>query len=646
MRYVMIVNIGPVQGFIAAARRTRDLWYGSWLLSELSKYAAAAIRQKGGELIFPAVDATNAGDLAPGSKYNVVNRVVALVDGEPEAFGAAVGADLERLLREQWEDVLQHQIHGKLFTEDDALAQVLDLVECTWAAYPCASDDAYADAREKVDELLAARKNSRNFGQVTWGDMRPKSSLDGQRESVIPEDRYPADNDDDDTRRKKADALYRQYRAGRAERLSGVDLLKRHGNKADADKTPSTSHIAARPFITRLAGEAASSVPIIKKLTDTLVSLGYKPDRPFGADDGLLGYDGYLLYENRLQSELEDRNLSEDEASDCMEALSTFYEEIDADPVTGKPRRLRPSPYYALLLGDGDNMGKVVDAQEKPDEHRAISRDLSNFAGEAKSIVGKHQGFTIYAGGDDVMAFVPLHTLLDCAVELHAAFKAAVGSYKSVPEDGATVSPSLSIGIVIAHHLEPLSDVLALAREAEKTAKKHPGKDALAVTLSKRSGADRTVVGGWTEGIAERLRFFMDNVATKVPEGAAYEILHMSRKLTPTHKPTRKFANEAMTDAEKKKAEEATKKRKETEAHLCKVMELEAIRILGRKRGDRGQQEIAPKIREDLHAYLKAVGAAEVANELILASLLAKARQLATGNNGAASAEGKEKVNA
>lgn len=625
MRYVMVVNIGPVQGFIAAARRTRDLWYGSWLLSELSKCAAAAIMREGGELIFPAVGETTAGDLAPRSELNVVNRVVALVDGEPSAIGAAVSAELERLLREQWEDVLQHEIHGKLFTEDDALAQVLDLVECTWAVYPCPTDNDYAAAREKVDELLAARKNSRNFGQVTWGDMRPKSSLDGQRESVIPEDRYPADNDDDDTRKEKASELYRQYRAGRAERLSGVDLLKRHGNRDKADKTPSTSHIAARPFITRLVGEAASSVPTIKKLTATLVSLGYKPDRPFSEDDGLLGYDGYLLYENRLQGELDDRDLPKDKADDCMAALSNFYKGIDIDPATNKPRRLRPSPYYALLLGDGDNMGKVVDAQKTPDAHRVISRDLSKFAGDARSIVGKHQGFTIYAGGDDVMAFVPLHTLLDCAEELHAAFDRAVGEYKSDPNDGLVVSPSLSVGIVIAHHLEPLSDVLALAREAEKTAKKHKGKDALAITLSKRSGADRTMVGGWKEGIADRLRFLMNNIAIKVSEGAAYEILHMHRKLTPTH----------MRQADENDA-----------ANLPQVVAFEAIRILGRKHGDRGQEEIAPEIRRKLRGYLDAVGAAEVANELILASLLAKARQLAAGNSEAASAERKEKVNA
>ena len=47
MRYVMVVNIGPVQGFIAAARRTRDLKYGSWLLSELSKCARRRSCRKG-----------------------------------------------------------------------------------------------------------------------------------------------------------------------------------------------------------------------------------------------------------------------------------------------------------------------------------------------------------------------------------------------------------------------------------------------------------------------------------------------------------------------------------------------------------------------------------------------------------------------
>ncbi len=40
MEYLMAVSIGPVQGFIAAARRTRDFWMASTILSECDKAAA------------------------------------------------------------------------------------------------------------------------------------------------------------------------------------------------------------------------------------------------------------------------------------------------------------------------------------------------------------------------------------------------------------------------------------------------------------------------------------------------------------------------------------------------------------------------------------------------------------------------------
>lgn len=43
MNYLISIAIGPVQEFIASARRSRDLWFGSWLLSELSKVDATVI---------------------------------------------------------------------------------------------------------------------------------------------------------------------------------------------------------------------------------------------------------------------------------------------------------------------------------------------------------------------------------------------------------------------------------------------------------------------------------------------------------------------------------------------------------------------------------------------------------------------------
>ena len=41
--WLLAISIGPVQEFIAAARKTRDLWFGSTMLSEVARAAAAEI---------------------------------------------------------------------------------------------------------------------------------------------------------------------------------------------------------------------------------------------------------------------------------------------------------------------------------------------------------------------------------------------------------------------------------------------------------------------------------------------------------------------------------------------------------------------------------------------------------------------------
>jgi len=50
------LTLGPVQGFVAQARRSRDFWAGSFILSWLSGVAMSAVRTQGGEIIFPKAD--------------------------------------------------------------------------------------------------------------------------------------------------------------------------------------------------------------------------------------------------------------------------------------------------------------------------------------------------------------------------------------------------------------------------------------------------------------------------------------------------------------------------------------------------------------------------------------------------------------
>src|SRR6266852_5165997 len=77
MSYLLAVSIGPVQEWIAAARRTRDLWFGSLVLSEISKAAAREIQKEARLMIFPAE--------VPDGTDTIANVILAEVENAQKA---------------------------------------------------------------------------------------------------------------------------------------------------------------------------------------------------------------------------------------------------------------------------------------------------------------------------------------------------------------------------------------------------------------------------------------------------------------------------------------------------------------------------------------------------------------------------------
>src|SRR5262245_42754028 len=151
VKYLISIAIGPVQGFIATARRSRDLWFGSWMLSELSKAAARAIadQYKVENLIFPSPD--NPDDLGAAGRFNndtgfrVRNKVGAIVDDAKTAANkaeAAIRTKLSELFQNAFKNLeedphLNRMILGKQVTYlQIAEKQVNDLPEFYWASYP------------------------------------------------------------------------------------------------------------------------------------------------------------------------------------------------------------------------------------------------------------------------------------------------------------------------------------------------------------------------------------------------------------------------------------------------------------------------------------------------------------------------------
>ncbi len=560
MHTLLMVSLGPVQDFIASARRGQDLWFGSFMLSQLALAVAKGVQKVAGKdsLIFPT---DPEGDAA-------ANKIVAQVGNPHEA--AQAGKDrMEALLKELANSAFHGIQEHPGFHRDVAMAHVQDLIEYAWVAVPIGSD--YGEARRDAERLLSARKNTRTWEAVPWkaAPRVPKCSICGQRESVIDESLYDEAPDLD-----KARLLRTKFKVKgegkRAERLCGVDLLKRLGGDLRPEESPpkwrrrppmyTSLHVAAQPILTRIARmearDQAAVAAYVERLAPLLdldrlrlplegpgehkVSLKttvFNPlvepyqdgdPSPTLAPRGLAGrqgtkevLDGRLLFADRLSEVFEDYALDlakSSRESGVKTARAALVKVFEAAGNAGAP-----SPYYALLLGDGDKMGNAIDGLKNLEQHQALSKLLSDIVEQYREIVELHGGGLVYAGGDDVMAFLPLHSALRCANELRRIFETRLKTLF-----GET-APTMSIGLGIGHFMDDLVDIRALARAAEELAKR--SRNSLAIAVSKRSGGTLEVTGRWDENgpdarpLHERIdRWCRLLDRDELPDGVAFEL--------------------------------------------------------------------------------------------------------------------------
>lgn len=488
-KYVLILSLGPVQGFIAAARRSRDLWGGSWLLSEISKAAAKALRDGGARLIFPAPDS----DLMPGSEFSVGNKVqavVALADDEEVRQLAAVASEAARRRFREIAEGARNQLQaGKALREDIWSAQIDDYVEA-FAAWARINQAGYGEAAVRAGEALAARKATRDFrpsaasAEDQAGFGLPKSSLDGARETVLREGRL-------------VHRVRRKLGLSGSEQLDCAGIAKRLGGTID-QFTP-FSRIAAQPWIAMLSAEARQA---IGKACEPLVALDLATRVSGNAGCyALLPYDAQLVYRFRLDAALRDATGNRDsDATGALEDLRACLQ-----PIWKKYGE--PCPYGAILLADGDRMGKLLGEANDEKQHVRITTALSAFAGSVRERVREFDGHAIYAGGDDVLAFLPLEHAFDCANALQLAFAEALRPVARDLKVSQEAMPTLSVGLAIGHLMEPLGTLRALATQAEKKAKgdelaESRKRNALGIALRVRSGSVTHVRLRWDDASA------------------------------------------------------------------------------------------------------------------------------------------------
>ncbi len=482
-QYLIEIAFGPVQGFIASARRSRDLWAGSKMLSDVARAAGNALLAAHAEMIYPLQNRIENMSAQAEDNSNLSNVLLAQVTADNEAqvrqivetVKAAARTQLRQAAETAWQE---WEKSGVALRKDFWDRQVADAIDAyaAWAKIPLQGEDGktpYRTAYEHLKKTFAARKNTRDFAPMFEaqnyfdGAGIPKSSFDGLRESVLPPKRtkFPA-----------------KFGLSAGEQLDSLGAIKRVVGKQET--FTALTRMAADSWLQILAQSDLQSLceayePLVKMdlATRTSGNSGIYDDFPF---------DAGMLFPERLERAKQDAK--EDEAA--LQALENLAKQLRPIYRTYG----QPCPYAVLVVADGDRMGKFVDTANQAEDHRAISTAIANFADRVPQVARDHRGHSIFNGGEDLTVMFPLSGVVSGTRALSSAFEEAMREVVSKFCKSDDAKPTLRVGAAICHVLEPLGVIRDWANAAEKYAKGEAGTDkqgnALGLKLHERAGHD------------------------------------------------------------------------------------------------------------------------------------------------------------
>jgi len=363
--------------------------------------------------------------------------------------------------------------------------QINSYFTISWLFIPY-NETKHKQCYSELESLMGAIKAVRAFQQYPDSEKGRKCSICGERNVKF----YRMTEKENDKAVIKNHKLFsndiyvvknrdykelepRHLQAG--EGLCAVCFTKRCLDRADISaykaQFPSTSKIALLEAFRQLKEKQSSLIALID-------SDNYEPQGIFA------------LKNNKNLDDFPE--LSETEKNNTQ----TLYAAL-------KENDIAYSPYYAVMLFDGDSMGewlsgsRIKEGQLK-EFHKALTAKLGEFANAVRDTIKEPVGITVFAGGEDFLGFFNLNHLLEGIKVLRKKFNELVNmQLKSFYAD-TTYDMTFSAGIVIAHIKTPLSEALNWVRKMEREAKDiDDNKDAFAIAVLKHSGEIEKTVFKW-----------------------------------------------------------------------------------------------------------------------------------------------------
>lgn len=157
-----------------------------------------------------------------------------------------------------------------------------------------------------------------------------------------------------------------------------------------------------------------------------------------------------------------------------------------------KDKMLKKHRYYAIVRSDGDNMGTIIKTLDTDEKIRSFSKTCLNYcAGIADIVHDDFGGVTIFSGGDDLLAILPVensngNTVFDFSKRANDYF---VECFKNLSDE-----VSLSLGICVCYKKFPLYEALEESAHMLFDVAKADDKNRVAIRFQKHSGQSEGLV--------------------------------------------------------------------------------------------------------------------------------------------------------
>ncbi|MBS9781365.1 MAG: type III-B CRISPR-associated protein Cas10/Cmr2 [Gammaproteobacteria bacterium] len=490
-------TIGPVQSFVGQARRTRDFWAGSFLLSWLSGVAMQSTIAQGGVVLFPQADdsflnaISGKGNTKP-QQGSIPNRFKVIVDKNfnPQQVVEDVQTAWQALAEIIYnKEIKEYELESTKIIWD---RQVKHFWEISWVLVDDIENSSGLDCRKnwRVHYL----PDESGIKCTLMGDWQELSGIEGVRKKdrenreqfwcTIAE-KNNAENDFSQKEMLCAMSYVKrrfiQYFADFTVKLSGFTAYGWQLPKA----VPSVSYIAAAPWFGKVLQNANyDDIKAFHQTSEKLYGLSEYESHIKCIEDAhrnkrYKGIDGNAFHEIILDNTNKTDGKKAQPVKYALKKLKKDFGDI--------------SPFYAVLMMDGDSLGKQMSDRKK---QTPLTKGLATFTKRVPELVQNHNGFLIYAGGDDVLALVTLEDALDCALAIRTHYQDCFHN--------TGIETSISAAVIYTHINSPLKNILHESHQLlDNVAKEKAGRDAIAVRVYKGSGLSSEWAKKWGNALDE-----------------------------------------------------------------------------------------------------------------------------------------------